>query len=695
MARLTRLPLAMAVLSALMTSQAHALGLGDITLHSALNQPLDAEIELLQPGDLGSDELIARLADVATFERMGVDRTTFLQNLRFTPVIRNGRGYIHVVSTQPIHEPYLNFLLELERPNGRLLREYTLLIDPPGYTGGTYAQGTPARGADSGPAASRPAKRSAAPRPAPAPSAPIAAGEGRYTTAAGDTLWSISGRLGAKGAARQELMAQLQQLNPQAFIGGNPHRLRLGYPLVLPAGQAAPAVATNTAAASAPTGATPAAPAPSEAAVGQAQDELAGLTAERERLNQRMDTLQQQLDTLQKALESRDQQVQALQAELAQRQAEQAAAPASAPAAEATPAAPAAAPAPAPTAAAPAAEAAKPAPQAPAAVDEEGTVLTRYWPWAALAALVLALGLVYSRRRKPDDEPPQLQAEAASLPPLAPARPVEPAKPVVASAVAPLAGANEASLARLPAASSDSLEGANIYIAYGRFGQARDMLSKSVAAEPQRRDLRLKLLLVLAELGDLAGFREQERALQAMGGDQKQIDQLKARYPAMLERDDEQAISDGLGEWEGLELGDVGEHPAPAQPPLGDTADLNLGELSLDLDWNSLDAFDSPKGSSAKGGKDDTEDLLKDFRSNLRELPEVTEFDLDDEQAGAFGLPSRAGGEQDKLLASLDRARACIDRGDLDEAYRILEQVLQEGDKQEQEEARELLARIA
>ncbi|WP_444436648.1 FimV/HubP family polar landmark protein [Pseudomonas sp. A6] len=686
MARLTRLPLAMAVLSALMTSQAHALGLGDITVRSALNQPLDAEIELLQPGDLSSDELIARLADMATFERMGVDRTTFLQNLRFTPVIRNGRGYIRVVSTQPVHEPYLNFLLELERPNGRLLREYTLLIDPPGYAGGSYAQSTPTRGADSGSAANRPAKRSAAARPASVPSAPIAAGEGRYTTAAGDTLWSISGRLGAKGAARQELMTQLQQLNPQAFIGGNPHRLRLGYQLVLPAGQAAPATATNTAAAAAP-----AVPAPSEATVAQAQGQLADMTAERERLNQRMDTLQQQLDTLQKALESRDQQVQSLQAELARRQAEQAAAPASAPVPEAAPAAPVVAPAPAPTA-----EAAKPVPQAPVAQDEENASLTRYWPWAALAALVLALGLVYNRRRKPGtDEPTLAQPEAASLPPLAPAGPAAPAKPVVASAVAPLASANEASLARLPAASSDSLEGANIYIAYGRFGQARDMLVKSVAAEPQRRDLRLKLLLVLAELGDLAAFHEQERALQAMGGDQKQIDQLKARYPAMLEREDEQAISDGLGEWEGLELGDVGEHPAPAQPPLGDSADLNLGELSLDVDWNSLDAFDSPKGSPAKGGKDDTEDLLKDFRSNLRELPEVTEFDLDDEQAGAFGLPSRAGGEQDKLLASLDRARACIDRGDLDEAYRILEQVLQEGDKQEQEEARELLARIA
>ena len=689
MARLTRLPLAMAVFSALMTSQAHALGLGEITLHSALNQPLDAEIELLQVGDLSSDELVAHLADLATFERMGIDRSMFLQNLRFTPVVRNGRGYIRVVSTQPIHEPYLNFLLELERPNGRLQREYTVLIDPPGYSSGSYAQRSSASSsfADSQAAAPRPAKRAAAPPPA----APIAAGEGRYTTASGDTLWSIAGRLGAKGTSRHELMGQLQQLNPQAFVAGNPHRLRIGQTLVLPAGQAAPAGNVAAAPSTVPTpanGASPAAtPAVSEATVALAENQLADLTAERERLNQRMDNLQTQLQTLQQALESRDQQVQSLQEQLAQRQAAQV------PAAV-VPAAPVAPVAPAAQASQPAVPAPVAAPSV-ASVDEADASPTRLWPWAAAAvAALLLLGLVYSRRKPKAEEPPRVQPQAASLPPQAP--PVRPApvlKPQVVATPAPQPSANEASLARLPAASSDSLEGANIYIAYGRFGQARDMLVKSIAAEPQRRELRMKLLLVLAELGDQAAFHEQEKALQGMGADQKQIDQLKARYPAMLEPSADEAISDSLGEWDGLELGDATE--TPAAQAQGEEGELNLGDLSLDLDWSSLDPFEAPKGT-AKAAPDESEELLRDFRSNLRELPEVTEFDLDGEHAGAFGLPTReSASEKDELLVSLDQARACIDRGDLDQAYVILKRVQQVGDSREREEARELLARIA
>ncbi len=697
MARLNRLPLAMAVLSALMASQANALGLGDITLHSSLNQPLDAEIELLQVGDLSADELIAHLANASTFERMGVERSMFLQDLRFTPVIRGGRSYIRVVSNHPVREPYLNFLLELERPSGRLLREYTVLLDPPGYGAagaGSYGSNAYAPAKQGSRAASERAPRPRATPPRPA-AAPIAAGEGRYTTVSGDTLWSIAGRLASDASERQTLMAQLQQLNPQAFVAGNPHRLKRGQTLVLPAGKgasapvpapvAAPAAnslanvpATKPAAAGAPL------PVDTAATLNQAEGQLAGATAEREQLNQRMDNLQQQLTSLQQALAQRDQQVQSLQAELSRRQAaEQAAAPA--PAAATQPAKPAE-----PVAAPPAAS--------PVAAPEAANG-SRQWPWMAGAGVLLVLlgGLFYKRRRPlPVEEPPRVQ------PPVT-ARPSEPVvaavrAPVVAKPTVVAVPAADASLAKLPAASSDSLEGANIYIAYGRFGQARDMLLKSIAAEPQRRDLRMKLLLVLAELGDSAAFHEQEKALLEMGGEQKQIDQLKGRYPAMLERPSEVPSSDDLGEWEGLELGEVLESSSPSeqQPMLGD-AELNLGELSLDLDWSSLDAFDSARGQSAKA--EPQTERLEDFRSNLRELPEVTEFDLDGEHADAFGLPGRhdsaASVEHDKLLASLDQARACIDRGDLDQAYSILKRVLQDGDSEERAEARELLARIA
>lgn len=256
---------------------------------------------------------------------------------------------------------------------------------------------------------------------------------------------------------------------------------------------------------------------------------------------------------------------------------------------------------------------------------------------------------------------------------------------------------SDASLVKLPTASSDSLEGANIYIAYGRFGQARDMLLKAVVAEPQRRELRMKLLLVLAELGEVGAFHEQEKALLAMGGEQKQIDQLKTRYPAMLVREESPAISDTLDDWEGLELDDVVSEPVKDEQPLLSDSELNLGDLPMDLDWSALDPFETPKSASSKAAKAQAEPVLDDFSSNLRELPEVTEFDLDGEHAGAFGLPGRAvgSGEQDKLLASLDEARACIDRGDLEQAYGILKRVLEDGDSHQREEARELLARIA
>lgn len=688
MARINRFPLAMAVFSAVMASQAHALGLGDITLHSALNQPLDAEIALLQVGDLTSEELAAHLANAATFERLGVDRPTFLQNLRFTPVIRGGRSYIHVVSSQPVREPYLNFLVELERPNGSLMREYTLLLDPPGYgetrSYGSYAD-TASQRASTYASSARPAARPAAPRQARKPAVPATAGDGRYTTVSGDSLWGISGRFAGNGMSRQTFMAQLQQLNPQAFVGGNPHRLRVGQTLVLPAATAAtattaPAPAANAAPAAGGQASVAAPAVATQTQVDQAQNQLSEMNAQRDRLNQRMDDLQKQLTNLQQTLQNRDQQVQNLEAELARRQAAAQPAPAAAPA---------------PAAGKPAAAVA-----APAASTEADAGLVRHWPWAAAAgAVLLVLGLMYGRRRKDiEQEPPRVQPHAASLPPQQPVRPAAVAKPQVAvaaaaAAVVPVA-AEAATLAKLPTASSDSLEGANIYIAYGRFGQARDMLVKAIAAEPQRRELRMKLLLVLAELGEVGPFHEQEKALLAMGGDQKQIDQLKTRYPAMQERQDEQ-IGDTLGEWEGLELGEVVAAPSPGEEPLLGDNELNLGDMHMDLDWSSLDPFDAPK-SSAKGGKPEPEVVLEDFRSNLRELPEVTEFDLDGEHAGAFGLPSRAVvGAQDKLLAGLDEARACIDRGDLDQAYSILKRVLEDGDSQEREEARELLARIA
>ncbi|PPA00926.1 hypothetical protein C4E44_27330 [Pseudomonas sp. MWU12-2312b] len=111
---------------------ASALDLGEITVYSALNQPLRADIALVDAAGLQEGELSVSLATADEFSRAGVERGIFLNDLRFTPVLRGNRSLIRVTSRKPVNEPFLNFLVQFNQANGRVLREYTLLIDPPG-----------------------------------------------------------------------------------------------------------------------------------------------------------------------------------------------------------------------------------------------------------------------------------------------------------------------------------------------------------------------------------------------------------------------------------------------------------------------------------------------------------------------------------------------------------------------------------
>jgi len=112
-----------------------ALGLGEITLHSALNQPLRADIALEDAAGLEEGELSVSLATADEFNRAGVERVFFLNDLKFTPILKGNRSLIRVSSNKAVNEPFLNFLVQLNQPNGRVLREYTVLIDPPGTPG--------------------------------------------------------------------------------------------------------------------------------------------------------------------------------------------------------------------------------------------------------------------------------------------------------------------------------------------------------------------------------------------------------------------------------------------------------------------------------------------------------------------------------------------------------------------------------
>lgn len=111
-----------------------SLGLGDISVDSVLNQPLQAQINLISARVEELEELRVTLAPTDVFDRVGVPRPYFLTQLKFEPVsLPNGRTAIRVTSKDPVREPFLTFLVEVTWPKGRLLREYTVLLDPPEF----------------------------------------------------------------------------------------------------------------------------------------------------------------------------------------------------------------------------------------------------------------------------------------------------------------------------------------------------------------------------------------------------------------------------------------------------------------------------------------------------------------------------------------------------------------------------------
>ena len=269
-------------------------------------------------GDLGAQDLRVGLAPAEVFSRSGVERFYFLNDLRFTPLLQGSRSVIRVVSNRPVREPYLNFIVEVARPNGQLLREYTVLLDPPSSS--AYS----AVAAPSAAALAQPSTRAVAPlSPVSTVTPPSASAGHRHQVSRGDSLWSIAARLREQGStlSQQALMEGILALNPNAFAGGDPGRLQAGADLLLPdaaragaaqptaapaAAEAAPALAENTAEGpvSAPLAALEPAPQQSESLELLAEKqrqvdlELANQAAENLQLQQGLAQLQLQLQQL-------------------------------------------------------------------------------------------------------------------------------------------------------------------------------------------------------------------------------------------------------------------------------------------------------------------------------------------------------------------------------------------------------------
>ena len=225
---------------------AYALGLGEIHLDSGLNQPLAAQIELIGASAEELTQLRASVASRETFLRYGVDRPAFLSSIQFKVGQDSaGRPVLIVRSADAVTEPFVTFLVDVNWPRGKLTREYTLLLDPPVYDAPAAAAGStasnpppvvqaPQSGAASAPKAA-PIVREAPPTGRPAAAEAPALSGNSYTVVPNDTLSGIARRVGAgSNAELNRMMIGIFRANPHAF-DGNINRLRRGASLSIPA----------------------------------------------------------------------------------------------------------------------------------------------------------------------------------------------------------------------------------------------------------------------------------------------------------------------------------------------------------------------------------------------------------------------------------------------------------------------------
>jgi FimV-like protein len=244
-----------------------ALGLGNLTPSSYLGQPLEASIAIATGNeDYQPEELKVRQLTGKQAAALGIDLAG--SEDRYRLILSNQSGQLEVLlsSRQPVDEPFLNLLVELKWPTGTVYREYTVLLDPPGFTSVVTAP--------------KPASKPTATTRRPVASQPatkLSSGSGRYAVQSGDSLSKIADRLITdSNTSRRDMMRWLLANNPRAFQNGDMNRLLAGAKLTLPAeaelaslppaANTSPAAATRTqarpAAAMPAEQAAPAAPAP-------------------------------------------------------------------------------------------------------------------------------------------------------------------------------------------------------------------------------------------------------------------------------------------------------------------------------------------------------------------------------------------------------------------------------------------------
>lgn len=863
----------LALLVALLPSVAGAAGLGRITVLTAIGQPLVAEIELVAVTPQEMSSLSARLSQPDAYRQANLQYNVALTGARVTIEKRpNGQPYLKIATTRSVTEPFIDLLVELTWAAGRLSREYTALLDPPGIPPSPVAPMTsaapavapapvsaptpepapapqPAAAAEppapaapiaAAPiaAAPAPAEPAAAPvsaaaepakpvvaspvLPAPAPT-PLAAGNEYGPIERGETLGKIAQNVMPEGVTLEQMLVALYRSNPDAFIRNNLNLVRAGKILRVPnrdevetmvardeavteyrthvadwnayrqklAETAGAVPAEKRAAASGkitPKVEDKAAPGEAKDVVRLSKGEPAGTvagkgkprsTAERVRMleeeavareralaeaNSRIAQLEKTIQDMKKLAELKSPGMAA-----AQQQAQKAAAPAAKPAAPEPAAKPA--PQPEPTkpeavAAAKPAPAAVPAPKpAPAAqpkmkpapmppqpepelMDEIMAAASNPLYLGAGGALVLG-GLAFwmVRRRR-------VGAGRSDSPPIAPKLGMAAA---AAAGAAALTGDTAAadSAAREPGGGSvddvDPLQEAEVYIQYGRDGQAEEILKEALARNPNREDVQLKLLEVYAGRKDKDAFGKVAADLNRLTGGAG-ANWLKAAAMGYGLDSGNALYEAGKGAETATVVGGVSAATADVDLDLGTSGapristDIMLDAGAVEAAAGVVDTTIQGPGAAAALEKGPSAVAMPDFTlevppagtvaqtdvalepaapardSNVIdfhiELPKVAEpatvasapaassgadagidFKLEgldlELQSEPKTLPSTASAEKDgqwyDVQTKFDLAKAYQEMGDRDGAREILQEVINEGDVEQKAQATKLL----
>src|SRR5688572_22305079 len=635
------------------------LGLGDVRLNSPLNAPLDAEIELVNvtPEDLATLE--ATLASKETFARYGLDWPPFMASVTVTRDRNASGGHVlRIKSTETVTEPFLTLLIEATWARGRLVREYTVLLDPPVFAPSSAPAPAPAVPQVGGAATTGQISRPA-PTETPTPAPTYAAGGGdSYEVQRGDSLSAIARRLSAStGASSSQLMLSIYRGNAGAFEG-DMNRLRAGAVLRIPSGEEIAAVSPSEASSEVRRLAGNWSPSGESAGSGRLRlvpptdasgaGSSAGNSAQVDQLQGRVRELEDQLTESKRLLELRNTELADLQAKLAASQQQQPAAqvPVETPAAQPTPqpeatpeATPeASAPVQEPVETPPAAQAQpKPRPKPAAETPAEGPslldTLTDYW-WALAAVVVGLLALLFmkSRGKRKTAEFDDNLGRLAEVGEDRLAQPMDSLSDTGRMRAPQMGGGvpddilvEESGTHRalqetqdIPLAPSvrtdetissetavnldqgDPLAEADFHMAYGLYDQAADLVRIAIQREPGRRDLKLKLLEVFFVWGNKEQFLASARELaDSRGGSE-------------------------AGEWEKIVI--MGKQIAPEDPMFAEGGAAGSVGVDLNLDAGGggvdFDPFDvSSRLDVTGGGTSDPMDL--DLGGALRD-PDAT-----------------------------------------------------------------------